>query len=226
MQPSASRPPDELVAGLDEVGYGSWAGPLISVVAVFKNKDLPKLPTGVTDSKKTTEKTRSSLYLPLCQLAHDVGIGHAWPWEIDSMGVAEALQLSYKRAVLELRCQPSLLIVDGQNRVKAWPGRQHIEAKADFKYQQVSAASMIAKHFRDTIMADYSKKFPQYDFANNKGYGSDSHEQAIFTHGLLVDEKNHDRYLHRRLYTRKVLLRKPESLTTRSPDPASVATKS
>jgi ribonuclease HII len=205
---------NRLVGGLDEVGYGSWAGPIISVVAVFRNEDLPKIPAGVTDSKKTSELQRRTLYLPLCQLAYDVGIGHAWPWEIDSMGVSPALQLCYRRALTDLRCEPEMLLVDGSNRVQAWRGHQLVEPKADFKYQQVSAASMIAKHFRDTIMIDYAKTFPQYDFANNKGYGSASHEQAIFRHGLLIDETNHARYLHRRIYTRKVMLRKPECQTT------------
>lgn len=207
-------PNNELVAGLDEVGYGSWAGPLISVVAVFKNSDLPKMPPGVTDSKRTSESQRRALYLPLCRLAHDVGIGHAWPWEIDTMGVSAALQLCYRRAVLELVCTPGLLIVDGSNLVKAWRGRQHVEPKADLNHQQVSAASMIAKHFRDTIMADYAKLFPLYDFENNKGYGSAAHEQAIHAHGLLIDNADRTKYIHRLIYTRKVMLRKPEWQTT------------
>lgn len=197
-----------LSGGLDEVGYGAWAGPYISVVAVFDDASLALLPPGVTDSKKLDDDRRRALYLPLCSTAVDVGIGHAWPWEIDSLGAAAALQLCYRRAVEELKHLPQMLIVDGSNRVKAFRGHQTVEPKADFKYKQVGAASIIAKHFRDEIMRSYAQQFPQYNWAVNKGYGTKDHEDAIHKHGLLVDDANHTRYLHRRLYTRKVLLRK------------------
>lgn len=198
-----------LSAGLDEVGYGAWAGPYISVVAVFDEAALALLPPGVTDSKKLDDDRRRALYLPLCSTAVDVGIGHAWPWEIDKLGASAALQLCYRRALEDLRVVPQLLIVDGSNRVKAFVGRQTVEPKADFKYKQVGAASIIAKHFRDEIMRSYDKTWCQYNWAVNKGYGTPDHEQAIHQHGLLVDDNDHTRYLHRRLYTRKVLLRKP-----------------
>jgi ribonuclease HII len=195
---------DDLIGGLDEVGYGSWAGPIISVVAVFNDEGLARLPSGVTDSKKTSAKKRSMLYLPIIDAAVDVGFGHAWPSEIDTLGVSSALQLSYRRALEELKYKPRLLIVDGMNRVTSWPGEQRVEPKADLHYQQVSAASMVAKHFRDQMMTDYSKKFPAYGWAKNKGYGAYDHEEAIRKHGLLIIEPN---YLHRQHYCRKVLLR-------------------
>jgi ribonuclease HII len=197
----------KLSAGLDEVGYGSWAGPIISVVAVFDEERLARMPAGVTDSKKTTEKQREMLYQPLIQLSLDVGVGHAWPWEIDTLGVSTALQLSYTRAIDELKCQPDLLYVDGINRVRGWLGTQIVEPKADLKYQEVSAASMIAKHFRDTMMADYAKKFPGYGFEKNSGYGTAEHEKGIHELGLLIDMNDKSKYLHRKLYTRKVLIR-------------------
>lgn len=199
----------DLIGGLDEVGYGSWAGPIISVVAVFDTEGLHRLPPGVTDSKKTTEKQRSMLYLPIIRAARDIGVGHAWPWEIDCHGVSAALQLSYTRALQDLREQPPRLIVDGSNRVLRYFGEQIVEPKADLNHQQVSAASMVAKHLRDTMMVDYAKQFPGYGWESNKGYGSHEHEEGIHRLGLLIDNDNHNRYLHRRIYTRKVVNRGP-----------------
>lgn len=194
----------DLIGGLDEVGYGAWAGPIISVVAVFDAEGLQKLPAGVTDSKKTTETRRSMLYLPIIAAAVDVGIGHAWPVEVDHLGVSRALQLCYARALEDLTYDFDRLIVDGANRVDAWGGPQLVEPKADLNHPQVSAASMIAKHFRDRIMIDYAKLFPVYCWEKNKGYGSHAHEEAIRKHGILTKEPH---YLHRRHYCRKVLLR-------------------
>jgi ribonuclease HII len=197
----------ELIGGLDEVGYGAWAGPIISVVAVFDAAGLRRMPVGVTDSKKTTEKRRSMLFLPIIAAAVDVGIGHVWPYEIDSIGVSDALQLCYARALHDLIKQPPILIVDGDKQVRRYGGRQIVEPKADLNHPQVSAASMIAKHFRDEIMISYAKEFPGYDFENNKGYGSKTHEDGIKEHGFLYDANNPDRYLHRKHYCRKVAVR-------------------
>jgi ribonuclease HII len=195
----------EIIGGLDEVGWGALAGPVISCVAVFREQDLALMPPGVKDSKKCSPEQRSMLYLPLCSVAYDVGIGHAWPWEMDRMGAFKALQLSYKRALEEIHPsrQPNLLIVDGSNKVHAWKGKQRVEPKADVRFRQVSAASIIAKVFRDTIMCDYAKKFPLYHFEINKGYGTPDHQAAILQHGILDDEKDLSLYIHRRFYCRR-----------------------
>jgi ribonuclease HII len=197
----------DLVGGLDEVGFGAWAGPIISVVAVFDEKTRGLLPSGVTDSKKTTEKKRASAFPLLIRACKDVGVGHAWPWEIDGMGVTWALQTSYERALNELSHYPQKLIVDGTNRVKVYHGEQVVEPKADLNHLEVSVASMIAKHMRDQMMIDYAKQWPMYHFDKNKGYGSHDHEEAIKKHGILADPNAKTNYLHRRLYCRKVLIR-------------------
>lgn len=196
-----------ITGGLDEVGWGCLAGPIISVVAVFRPSDLALLPAGVRDSKKCSEAQRNSLYLPLCRAAFDVGIGHAWPWEIDQFTPGRALQLSYKRALEEVHPtrRPHVLIVDGSNRVQAWSGEQRVEPKADVKFREVSAASIIAKVFRDTIMSDYGKMFPSYRWSENKGYGTDDHIEAIRRDGLLIDGLNHKFYIHRISYCKKMI---------------------
>jgi len=196
---------DEVQAGLDEVGYGALAGPFIAVVAVFRPKDLTFLPPGVTDSKKLSHTTLESLYEPICAAACDIGIGHAFPVEIDSMGVRKALQLTYQRAMEELKVKPDLLIVDGNNEVESWSGKQLVEPKADLNHKVVSAASIIAKVWRDRLMLQLSKKFPMYKWDSNKGYGSRDHEDAIKKYGLVVPGSNANEYLHRTIYCRKFL---------------------
>lgn len=200
--------------GLDEVGWGALAGPVISVVALLRDSDIPLLPPGVRDSKKTSETERRLLYPVLCQVVVDVGVGHAWPWEMDQFGPGVALQLSYKRALEDLTvATPSILYVDGNSEVRAWAGRQSVEPKSDVKYKQVSAASIIAKYLRDTMMVDYERErkrlgLPTYNWEQNKGYGTQDHIDAIKAHGLVVDANdpttNHSRYLHRLSYCRKL----------------------
>lgn len=197
-------------AGLDEVGIGALSGPYIAAVAVFRERDLLLLPHGVKDSKKTTEEQRGNLYLPICAAAWDVGLGWAWPWEIDRYGPSVALQMTYRRALGELRVQYDVLVVDGNVGVQSFkdlyrPGRIIVEPKADVNHREVSAASIIAKWARDEMMISYSKKFPQYAWNENKGYGTKSHEDGIRKYGLLVDPQDTSRYLHRRHYCKKFM---------------------
>ena len=97
------------------------AGPIISVVYVTRQIDLLLMPAGVTDSKKLSETARENLYLPLILGAHDVGMGWAHPWEVDTLTPGIALQLSYQRALEELRRSPDLLIVEdfGHHRLSS-----------------------------------------------------------------------------------------------------------
>lgn len=165
-----------------------------------------QLPKGVTDSKKVTEKKREALFAPLCFSAFDYGIGHAWPEEIDK-GPYAALQLSYKRAIEDLDHVPDLLIVDGKNKVSGCTIEQLVEPKADLNHRQVSVASLIAKVFRDKIMTAYSRRFPEYRWSKNKGYGSFDHEQAILKHGIVsAVGGGPDFYIHRKMYCRKFLV--------------------
>ena len=190
-----------LVGGIDEVGWGAIAGPIVSVVAVFDEKDLALLPPGVKDSKQCSKALIESLYLPICAAAHDIGIGHAWPEEIDSMGAARALQLSYKRALDELDFKPTLLLVDGNKGIPYWKGSQLCKPKADAVFKHVSAASIVAKYFRDSIMREYHKDYPHYGWDHNAGYGAPDHQEAIKKHGLLCVPGN---YYHRRSYCKNL----------------------
>lgn len=195
-----------IVGGLDEVGWGALAGPLVSAIVVLKESDIPYLPPGIKDSKKTTEAQRGMLYMPILMAAHEVGIGWAWPWEMDN-DPGGAMQLSYARALegMNPKMLPDVLYVDGNNPVKAWPKKQVVEPKADAKYLPVSAASIVAKFYRDSVMAEYDRLYPQYKFNQSKGYGTHDHSVAIQKHGLLSDQKDRARYVHRRHWCRKFL---------------------
>lgn len=195
-----------ITGGLDEVGWGAYAGPVISVVACFRPEDLLRLPPTTTDSKKLTPTARSSLYLEIIAASYDVGVGHAWPEEIDQLTPMVALQLSYTRALEELRHKPDRLIVDGSNHVESWTGYQDVVPKGDLKHREVSAASIIAKVFRDRIMESYSRRFPAYGWNRNMGYGSQEHEDAIRQHGPVVpDRGGTGEYLHRRRYIHRIV---------------------
>jgi ribonuclease HII len=216
----------QLIGGLDEVGWGSPAGPIVSVVVVMTEKDKLFLPKGVTDSKKLSEKRRDAFYLQLCAAATDVGMGCVEPWEIDSMGPKFALQESYTRALAELRHKPDLLITDGTdwtNKVRSWGGPQKVEPKADLNYVEVSAASIIAKVWRDLLMtlrdAELRKKGLDYNWRKNKGYLTPDHIQAIEKHGLLFGPEP-EFYQHRRSYCANLLGKVPIYAASPSPTAA------
>lgn len=203
--------PEQLIGGLDEVGWGSPAGPIVSVVAVLKKSDHNLLPKGVTDSKKLTEKKREMFFEQLCAVVTDVGLGAVEPWEVDSLTPRRALQESYTRALAELRVKPDILIVDGTdgtNRVRSWKGPQLVEPKADLKHKEVSIASIIAKVARDLVMCERHRKLKQlgldYNWAQNKGYLTSDHKQAIEKYGLLFGPAPLF-YQHRRSYCSDLL---------------------
>lgn len=202
-----------ITGGLDEVGWGSLAGFLLSCVTVFHQEDLKFLPSKVTDSKRLSYRARESLFLPIQAAALDVGYGHAWPWEMDDLGPERALQLSYQRALMDLTYKPDLLYVDGVRKVSGWSGRQICEPKADSKYKEVSAASILAKVSRDRAMEDMDPMYPQYRWKSNKGYGTDDHSKAILHHGLVVGEKRPLTYVHRKCFC-KNLINQGARLTT------------
>lgn len=168
----------------------------MSAIAVFTQKDLNLLPSGIRDSKKVSQKMRESLFDPILDTASDVGIGAVWPEEINRLTPEKALRLSYDRAVNDLRFGiPDMLIVDGQRLLTGYRGKQRCEPKADLNHVQVSAASIVAKVFRDQVMREMHRRHPAYGWAGNSGYGTKEHEEAIRRYGLTVE--------HRRDWTKK-----------------------
>lgn len=173
-----------LVCGIDEVGRGSLAGPLLSVAALFRGYD-----TGcpeVDDSKKLSPKKRNKVFRQLLYSPFlvDFGIGQVTADEINDMGIDEANAVSFVRAVRALPTEPSFIIIDGSNALRGWdPCHMKAEHQADGKYPIVGAASILAKVIRDAYMVELSSIFPGYAWEKNKGYGTAAHTAGLASLG-------------------------------------------
>ena len=166
------------VAGLDEVGRGPLAGPVVAAAVVFEKK--PNIPM-VNDSKKLTEKVREQLYDLILSEAL-CGIGLADVGEIDRINIYQASFVAMDRALEKLSKKPEHLLVDGN----AFP-RDGVDfttiTKGDSRSYSIAAASILAKVTRDRMMREYDKEFPQYGFASHKGYATREHLDAIEAYG-------------------------------------------
>ncbi len=167
--------------GVDEVGRGCWAGPLL-VVALQADRALPN---GLTDSKQLTKRAREQFATELeacCQW----GEGWVSPAEIDALGLTESMRLAVRRALDELGVSLNdEIIMDGNyNYCPPEYTRVQCLVKADAFVPEVSAASIIAKVRRDAYMVDQDEKYPNYGFAQHVGYGTAAHVKAMQLHGI------------------------------------------
>lgn len=168
----------ELVAGVDEVGRGPLAGPVVTAAVVLPHDfDL----VSVNDSKQLTPKKRLALYPQILEEAVSVGIGVGSPAEIDRINIYEADRQAMARAVGSLAVKPDLLLVDAMNVPVEL--RQISLIKGDSKSNSIAAASIVAKVFRDQLMDEYDQLYPQYDFCHNAGYGTAKHIAALKKYG-------------------------------------------
>ena len=167
------------VCGLDEVGRGPLAGPVVAG-AVILPKDCDIL--YINDSKKLTEKKREELYDIIMEKAIATGIGYASVERIDEINILQATYEAMRDAISKLSVLPDILLNDAvtipQVDIKQVP-----IIKGDAKSISIGAASIIAKVTRDRLMTEYDAIFPEYGFASNKGYGSAQHIKAIQTYG-------------------------------------------
>lgn len=179
------------VCGTDEVGRGPLAGPVVCA-AVIMPTDV--IIDGVDDSKKLSAKKRAALAELIKQKAIAYAICRVEPQVIDRINILEATKLCMKNAVESLTITPDFVISDGNMTLDiAIPQRSII--KGDALSYSIGAASVIAKVYRDALMAEYSKTYPYYGFENNAGYGTAAHIAAIKEHGLCP--------VHRRSFTKK-----------------------
>jgi ribonuclease HII len=169
----------DLIAGVDEAGRGPLAGPVVAAAVI-----LPEgicLP-GVTDSKKMSAKARAAAFDIILVRALAVGVGVVSRQFIDANNILKAALEAMQRAVLALDPGPEFLLVDGlQTTALRMP--QLCLKKGDLKSLSISAASVIAKVYRDRIMCAHHKVYPQYGFAEHKGYGTTRHLAAIRAYG-------------------------------------------
>ena len=167
----------ELICGIDEVGRGPLAGPVVAG-AVILPKDCDIL--YINDSKKLTEKKREELYEIIMEKAVACGIGYASPERIDEINILQATYEAMKLAIADLGVVPQVLLNDAVTIPGVDKGILQVPIiKGDAKSISIGAASIIAKVTRDRLMVEYDKVFPGYDFAGNKGYGSTSHIEAL-----------------------------------------------
>ena len=171
-----------MIIGIDEVGRGCWAGPLVACAVELD--EAVKI-DGLTDSKQLTAKKRLSLCGEIRKSAHQIGIGWVWPKEINQLGLTESVRLAMRRAINEINKPGTTIIIDGNfNYLEDLPGTTAI-IKADGILPAVSAASVIAKVARDAYMAKVAVKYPEYGFEKHVGYGTKLHIAALRTYGVL-----------------------------------------
>lgn len=168
-----------LVAGVDEAGRGPLAGPVVAA-AVMLPEDIAL--DGVKDSKKMSETARGEAFCLIEKGAIDISLAVVSPKEIDSINILQATRKAMKQAVLTLNPRPDCLLVDGIHPVDL-PIHQRCVIKGDQLSLSISAASVLAKVYRDSIMYSYHKLYPQYGFSSNQGYGTPEHREAIMKHG-------------------------------------------
>jgi ribonuclease HII len=167
------------VCGLDEVGRGSLAGPVMAAAVIFRENFYL---TAVNDSKQLNRKQRKELKIILCQEAVDWNVGRASVAEIDLFNIRIATFMAMRRALNGLRIKVDYLLVDGENINSANCPAQGI-VKGDQKSFTIAAASIIAKEIRDEYMEHISEQYPVYCLEKNKGYGTKEHFAAIIDHG-------------------------------------------
>ncbi|MEM1395847.1 MAG: ribonuclease HII [Pseudomonadota bacterium] len=173
-----------LVAGVDEAGRGPLAGPVVAA-AVILNQDCT--PAGIKDSKRMTEKRRQDVAAALWKTAR-VGVGVSSVEEIDSLNILKATLLAMTRAVANLPHPPSVAIVDGNIKPRL-TCPTYCVVKGDARSKSIAAASIIAKVTRDRMMTELDLENPAYGWANNKGYGSAAHRQAIEDVGVTIHHR-------------------------------------
>jgi len=169
-----------LIAGVDEVGRGPLAGPVVTA-AVILSPDDPMLGS-YRDSKKVAEKKRIRLYHHLRRHALAYAVAMASVEEIDRMNILHATMLSMRRCVDALSVKPEKVLVDG-NRTPDLAVHAESVVGGDDQIQEIAAASIIAKVVRDRMMRHIAAHYPVYGFATHKGYGTKVHMQALREHG-------------------------------------------
>lgn len=170
-----------VVCGVDEVGRGPLAGPIMAA-AVVLNPDKVDALQEVTDSKKISEKKREILYDVIINACHDWAIGEVSSGEIDQLGMGISNAIVCQRAVQNLRTLPSYIFLDQMSGFKINVPHETV-IKGDATILSIAAASILAKVTRDRFMVAAAAEYPDYGFDRHKGYGSAAHLAAIKTHG-------------------------------------------
>ncbi len=181
------------IAGIDEAGRGPLAGPVVASAVVFNpGTFIPR----VNDSKQLSSKIREELYHLIVEQALTYGIGIIHQEEIDKINILQATLKAMEKSLNELSINPDLVLIDGNRSFKTKTKTTCI-VKGDTKSFLIASASILAKVTRDSFMKKAHLKYPQYNWEQNKGYGTREHIDAIKKHGITP--------LHRKSFLRKIL---------------------
>ena len=185
---------EKVLVGIDEVGRGPLAGPVVAaaVILPYETNLL-----GLKDSKKLTEAKREALYDEIKEVALGIGVGIVEAPVIDEINILQATFKAMREALAQLNKSIDVILVDGNHTIPLVQEMQHAVIGGDDKSASIAAASVIAKVTRDRMMTDYAKDYPDYDWASNKGYGSQSHYDGIRAKGLTP--------LHRRSFLKNLI---------------------
>lgn len=178
------------ICGIDEAGRGPLAGPVVVASVIMPENSMIE---GVNDSKKVSEKKREKLYDLILSEAISYGVGIIGQDEIDEINILNATKKGLTISLQELTQKPDLIIVDALNNIDTLGTKYESIIKGDAKCYSIAAASIIAKVTRDRIMREWDSVYPQYGFAQHKGYGTAKHIAAIKEYGLCP--------IHRRSFT-------------------------
>ncbi|MEA5003076.1 MAG: ribonuclease HII [Christensenella sp.] len=181
-----------LIAGIDEVGRGPLAGPVVAACVIMPKDDLI---LGIDDSKKISEKRREALYELIVEKAVDYSVSVIDNNIIDEINILNAARMAFENALNGLHVRPEHVYTDAMTLNTEIPYTSLI--KGDAKVYTIAAASILAKVTRDNMMREYDAQYPQYGFARHKGYGTQAHYDAIREHGILE--------IHRKTFLKKIL---------------------
>ncbi len=168
-----------IIAGVDEAGRGSWAGPVVAAAVIL---DTTVVPSGLDDSKKLTAAKREALFEHILQASH-TGVGVSSVEEIDRLNIWGATKLAMRRAVEALPHRPDLALVDGKLAPEL-PCKAVPLIGGDSKSLSIAAASILAKVTRDRIMCQLATEYPGYGWEKNAGYGTALHQDALAKLGV------------------------------------------
>lgn len=182
-----------IICGVDEAGRGPLAGPVYAAAVILPSDCVIE---GLNDSKKLTEKKREKLFDEIKDKALAYGIASADEKEIDEINILNATFLAMKRAIASLSVKPDLALIDG-NQKPHTDIEEVTVIKGDAKSTSIAAASVLAKVSRDRFMLEMAEKYPQYEFARHKGYGTKLHYEKIAQYGVCD--------IHRRTFLKKIL---------------------
>lgn len=182
------------ICGIDEAGRGPLAGPVVIASTIMPADSMIE---GVNDSKKISEKKREDLYEKIIEEAISYGVAIIGQDEIDEINILNATKKGLTMSLKELTVKPDLILVDALEHIDTMGIPYESIIKGDAKCYSISCASIIAKVTRDRIMREWDKVYPEYNFAQHKGYGTAKHIEAIKQYGLCP--------IHRRSFTKNII---------------------